>query len=78
MSEVTHATAKELIGRAEAHADHAPAETKKIIRELVDTLEAFMDYNEWHQATDGLSRMAIDRLEKDIAEIRKSLYEGEG
>lgn len=78
MSEITHKAAKELIGRAEAHADHAPAETKKIMRELIDALGQFIDYNEWHQATDGLSQMTIERLEKDIAEIRNELYKGEG
>lgn len=78
MQEVNHASAKELIGRAEAHADHAPEETKKIMRELIDHLVAFIDYNEWHQATDGLSQIAIEQLEKDIAQIRAELYKGEG
>ena len=41
----THKTAKELIGRAEEHADYAPAATQKIIRELIDTLNEFMEYN---------------------------------
>jgi hypothetical protein len=76
--EKSHAAAKELIGRAEAHADHAHPETQKIMRELIDMLTQFIDYNEWHQATDGLSQMTIERLEQDIAQIRKELYEGEG
>jgi hypothetical protein len=76
--EKSHAEAKELIGRAEAHADHAHPETQKIMRELIDMLTQFIDYNEWHQATDGLSQMSIERLEQDIAQIRKELYEGEG
>jgi len=76
--EMSHAAAKELIGRAEAHADHAHPETQKIMRELIDALVQFIDYNEWHQATNGLSQMAIEQLEKDIAQIRKELYEGEG
>lgn len=78
MADISHKQAKELISRAEAHADHAPAETKKIMRELIDALEKYIDYNEWHQATDGLSQMTIKRLEDDIAEIRKELYKGEG
>jgi cob(I)alamin adenosyltransferase len=76
--EMSHATVKELIGRAEAHADHAPAETQKIMRELIDVLVQFINHKEWDQAIEGLSQTEIEQLEKDIAQIRKELYEGEG
>jgi len=76
--EMSHAAVKELIGRAEAHADHAHPETQKIMRELIDALVQFINHKEWHQAIEGLSQTEIEQLEKDIAQIRKELYEGEG
>ena len=76
--EKTYTEAKNLIIKAEEHADHAPPATKVIIRELIDMLQTFIDYNEWHQSNDYLSQKTIEKMTKEIAEIRKALYMGEG
>lgn len=78
MAKYNYTTAKELISRAEAHADHAPEATKIIMRELIDHLEAFIEYNDWNQNQYGLAGILVDKLEDDIKKLREELYKGQG
>ena len=76
--EINYRTTKELIGRAEAHADHAPEATQKIMRELIDHLETYIEYNDWNQNQFSLVSMLSEKLQNDIKKLREELYKGEG
>lgn len=76
--EINYTKTQELISKAEAHADHAPEATQRIMRELIDHLETYMKYNDWNQNQFGLASMLTDKLQDDIKKLREELYKGEG